>query len=329
MEKHKRKEASHSIHMDRPMIVRIISILICVAMIVGIPAAAGSDRVKLVQHPHEMSEVIVIKEASCENAGTARKECRFEGCTYTEAVEMLALEHQMEGLVCGRCETEFPPEFQDVDGVLYVYANGQPVEDYTGFVTYEGEQWYAKDGVRNTEYKGLYHTDEVVYYLEGGQVQSGYTDYYYENGKKWYVKEGIAYDYYNGEVSFTWPTPSSTIITSYFGKRDQPTAGASTEHKGIDIGAMHGSDIVAAASGTVVETGNNDTRGIYIIVSHGDGLKTLYQHCSALHASTGDTVEKGEKIASVGNTGVSTGAHLHFTVYLDGVAVNPLFYVSR
>ncbi len=329
MENKETKETVHHMHVDRPMIAKILSVLLCVILLVGIPLAAGTDRVQLVQHSHKMSDVVVIKEANCVNAGTARVECLYEGCTHTEAVEMPALDHQVEGLVCARCATEFPPEFQDVDGVLCVYAYGQPVEDYTGFVSYEGEQWYAKNGVRDTEYRGLYHTDEAVYYVEGGKLQSNYTDYFYENGKKWYVKEGIAYDYYNGEVSFTWPAPSSTLITSYFGKRSQPTAGASTEHKGIDIGAMHGSAIVAAASGTVVETGNNESRGIYIIVKHGDGLKTLYQHCSALHASTGDTVEKGEKIASVGNTGVSTGAHLHFTVYLDGVAVNPLFYVSR
>lgn len=316
-------------HLDRPMITKLISIVICVVMLVGIPVAASSERVKLVQHAHEMSDVIIIKDADCEHAGTARTECQFEGCTYTEAVEMPALDHQVEGLVCTRCETEFPPEFEVIDDVWYVYAYGQPVEDYTGFVTHDGEQWYAKDGVRNTEYRGLYHAEDVIYYVEGGQVQSDYTDYYYENGKKWYVKEGLAYDHYNGEVTFTWPTPSSTLISSYFGKREQPTAGASTEHKGIDIAAMHGSDIVAAASGTVVETGNNEFRGVYIIVKHADGLKTLYQHCSALHASTGDTVERGEKIASVGNTGVSTGAHLHFSVYLDGVPVNPLFYVSR
>ena len=326
MEQNKAKEKVH-IRMDQPMIQKTISIVVCAAMLVGFPVAANSERVKLNAHPHQMSETIVAAEATCTQDGVAYQECQYEGCDYQESVEMLALDHAVEGLSCSRCGTEFEPNFEVIDGQSLVYVYGQPCTEYTGLVTCDGEQWYAKAGVKNTEYQGLYHTDEAVYYLCDGKVQLDYTDYYYENGKKWYVKEGLAYDHYCGEVTFTWPTPDCWIVTSYYGRRNAPVAGASSDHKGIDIGAMPGVKIVAAAAGTVVETGYHDLRGNYLIIKHGDGLKTIYMHCTKVFVSSGQQVSCGEKVATVGSTGNVSGPHLHFGVYLDGTPVNPMFYL--
>lgn len=128
---------------------------------------------------------------------------------------------------------------------------------------------------------------------------------------------------------FMWPVPSSNRITSYFGYRGQPTSGASTYHKGIDIGAASGSDILAAKSGTVVTSSYNVAAGNYIMISHGDGVYTVYMHCSKLLASVGDYVNRGEVIAKVGSTGVSTGPHLHFGVSVNGSYVDPLDYVGQ
>lgn len=127
---------------------------------------------------------------------------------------------------------------------------------------------------------------------------------------------------------FTWPVPSSSRITSTFGNRDQPTAGASTYHKGIDIGAPSGNSIVAAASGTVVTATYSVSAGNYIMLSHGDSTYTVYMHCSNLFVATGDQVNKGQEIAAVGSTGISTGAHLHFGISMNGNYVNPLDYVG-
>lgn len=126
---------------------------------------------------------------------------------------------------------------------------------------------------------------------------------------------------------FTWPC-SSHRITSYFGKRNSPTAGASTYHKGIDIGASSGSAIYAAASGTVVTAGYSSSAGNYVTISHGNGISTTYMHCSALYVSSGDSVSQGQTIAAVGSTGISTGPHLHFAVIVNGSYQNPLNYVS-
>lgn len=124
----------------------------------------------------------------------------------------------------------------------------------------------------------------------------------------------------------TWPCGSSRI-TSYFGNRSSPTAGASTYHKGIDIGASTGTAIYAAASGTVVTATYSSSAGNYITISHGNGLSTSYMHCSALYVSVGDTVSQGQTIAAVGSTGISTGSHLHFAVIENGTYKNPLDYV--
>lgn len=127
--------------------------------------------------------------------------------------------------------------------------------------------------------------------------------------------------------AFTWPCPSSTRITSDYGPRESPTAGASSNHKGIDIGAAYGADIVAAADGTVVFAGYSSSAGNYVTIDHGGGLYTVYMHCSSLVVSKGQSVSRGQVIAKVGSTGISTGNHLHFGVSLNGSYVNPWNYL--
>lgn len=135
-------------------------------------------------------------------------------------------------------------------------------------------------------------------------------------------------DTYNGGA-FTWPCPSSRRITSDYGNRVSPTAGASSNHKGIDIGADYGADIVAAAEGTVVFAGYSSAAGNYVMLDHGGSLYTVYMHASSLCVANGDTVTGGQVIAKVGSTGVSTGNHLHFGVSLNGSYVSPWNYLSR
>lgn len=138
-------------------------------------------------------------------------------------------------------------------------------------------------------------------------------------------EEGDSEPEFNG--SFTWPCPSSTRITSDYGARESPTAGASSFHKGIDIGAAHGADIVAAADGKVIFAGYSSSAGNYTTVDHGSGVYTVYMHCSSLNVSKGNSVSRGQVIAKVGSTGVSTGNHLHFGVSENGTYVNPWNYL--
>lgn len=134
-------------------------------------------------------------------------------------------------------------------------------------------------------------------------------------------------DSYTGGV-FLWPCPASQRVTSDFGYRDSPTAGASSYHQGLDIGAPYGSAIVAAADGVVFTAAYQPNgAGNYLVVSHGGGLYTVYMHCSSLAVSSGQSVKRGQTIAYVGSTGISTGNHLHFGVQLNGSYVNPWSYL--
>lgn len=128
---------------------------------------------------------------------------------------------------------------------------------------------------------------------------------------------------------FRWPLAVSGRITSYFGGRDQPTAGASTYHKGIDIAAPQGTAVLAAKGGTVVTATYSSSAGNYVMIYHGNSTYTVYMHCSSLNVSKGQQVSQGQTIAAVGSTGVSTGAHLHFGISVGGSYVNPLNYVSQ
>ncbi|MCR4628662.1 MAG: M23 family metallopeptidase, partial [Clostridium sp.] len=132
-----------------------------------------------------------------------------------------------------------------------------------------------------------------------------------------------------GSGSLSWPLASSGRITSTFGQRESPTAGASTNHKGVDIAVSSGTPIKAADGGTVVTATYSSSAGNYVVISHGNGTSTVYMHCQSLDVSAGDTVSKGETIAKVGSTGYSTGPHLHFGVLKNGQYVDPMDYVSQ
>jgi len=128
---------------------------------------------------------------------------------------------------------------------------------------------------------------------------------------------------------FRWPLGTSGTITCGFGSRSAPTAGASTYHEGIDIGVAYGTPILAAQSGTVTTASYSGGCGNYVMIYHGNSTFTIYMHASRLAVSKGDFVSKGQVIAYVGSTGISTGNHLHFGISINGSYVNPLNYVSR
>lgn len=124
-----------------------------------------------------------------------------------------------------------------------------------------------------------------------------------------------------------WPLPGDSRTGSGFGPRRAPIKGASSFHNGVDIGAKYGSQIVASLAGTVRYAGYNSTAGNYVEIDHGNGYVTRYLHASKLLVKKGDKVLQGQVIALVGSTGVSTAPHLHFSVVIDGVPVDPLFYI--
>ena len=118
--------------------------------------------------------------------------------------------------------------------------------------------------------------------------------------------------------------PVSGTISSRFGARSRVRSSA---HTGLDIANSIGTPVVAAASGTVTFSGWKGSYGYLMVITHSNGVQTYYGHCSKLYYNAGQTVSKGQKIAAVGNTGNSTGPHLHFEIRVNGVAYNPQNYL--
>jgi murein DD-endopeptidase MepM/ murein hydrolase activator NlpD len=123
-----------------------------------------------------------------------------------------------------------------------------------------------------------------------------------------------------------WPVMG--WVTSEFGRRKSPFGNGQEFHKGIDIATRIGQPIQAPADGVIAEVGYQPDLGRMIRIDHGHGISTLYAHLSKTHVRSGKAVRRGERIGSVGNTGRSTGPHLHYTVMLNGIPVNPRKYLN-
>ncbi len=116
--------------------------------------------------------------------------------------------------------------------------------------------------------------------------------------------------------------------SSGFGRRRAPTRGASSYHKGIDWATPVGTAVMASSAGTVAKAGWGSGYGYVVYINHADGRQTRYGHLSKVLVSQGQTVSQGQKIALSGNTGVSTGPHVHFEILINGSQVNPLNYLN-
>ncbi|WP_242622691.1 M23 family metallopeptidase [Lachnoclostridium sp. Marseille-P6806] len=127
--------------------------------------------------------------------------------------------------------------------------------------------------------------------------------------------------------TYIWPV-SGGYVSSGFGARSAPKAGASHYHQGIDIAVSVGTAVMASSAGTVVSAGWQSGYGYVVYIQHADGRQTRYGHLSKILVSSGQSVTQGQKIALSGNTGNSTGPHLHFEIRINGTAVNPLSYMN-
>ena len=119
-------------------------------------------------------------------------------------------------------------------------------------------------------------------------------------------------------------SPVSGLVTSRFGWRSHPVSGQDDFHTGVDIAAAQGTPILAALPGVVEQTGYSESYGNFVVLRHSDNLRTTYNHCSEILAKEGEQLARGDRIALVGSTGISTGPHLHFEVEVKGLKADPL-----
>lgn len=160
----------------------------------------------------------------------------------------------------------------------------------------------------------------------------------FENDKeiaKDIIKEEVTYEAVPKIVERGTKIPPTYIkpiaggrLSSGFGRRSRPTRGASTYHKGVDWATPTGTAVNASCGGTVARAGWGSGYGYVVYINHPDGRQTRYGHLSKVLVSVGQTVTQGQKIALSGNTGVSTGPHLHFEILINGSQVNPLSYLN-
>ena len=180
-----------------------------------------------------------------------------------------------------------------------------------GFTPRQNEQLALLTG---QEYTALWMTLLGGYVNSGGQIIEPDTDWV-------------------GTDIFAWPLPQSFTITSPFGYRKDPFTGEVTYHSGTDIAAPAGTPILAAADGKVTIANGTDpwggSYGYYIKLDHGEGMETLYAHCSAITVTAGQRVRQGEVIGYVGTTGNSTGNHLHFEIGISGQQMDTTNYFIK
>lgn len=176
------------------------------------------------------------------------------------------------------------------------------------------------NNIDDISYTRIYNT-ELKEYTEQDTIVAGL----YEKKKTYTYSSGsytIAYEKVDLGLDLIKPISSGYTITSRFGPRSSGT------HTGLDIAAPMGTAIYAAASGTVTTViWSNVSYGNHIIITHDNGVQTLYSHCSNLFVTEGQYVSQGEKIAAVGSTGNSTGPHLHLEIRINGSRVNPQHYL--
>ncbi|MCR5724835.1 MAG: M23 family metallopeptidase [Treponema sp.] len=148
-------------------------------------------------------------------------------------------------------------------------------------------------------------------------LEAGMTLFVPDAALDWVTRQEINGDLFHKPIRARW------YLSSRFGWRKSPFTGVRSYHSGVDMACPQGTAIYAALPGTVTATGYNNTYGNYVIITHHSGYKTLYGHMSAILAVKGQRVSTDTKIGKVGSTGLSTGPHLHFTVFKNGKQVNP------
>jgi murein DD-endopeptidase MepM/ murein hydrolase activator NlpD len=144
------------------------------------------------------------------------------------------------------------------------------------------------------------------------------------------VIKANGWDVAKNDIPSIYPVePGKTTVESNFGYRMDPITNTKKFHTGIDLRAEEGNRVMSTANGTVLESGSDSIRGIFIIIQHGDEYNTVYNHLNKSLVNLGEVVEKGQTIGYVGSTGLSTAPHLHYEVLKNGSAVDPAGYLPK
>ncbi|OUP68479.1 hypothetical protein B5F10_12790 [Anaerotruncus colihominis] len=206
---------------------------------------------------------------------------------------------------------------QPADSEQQPPAESMPLDAWNAFVKAR-----ADDGAKDAAFGETEATAQTASAQPGGA--GGWMDAKKEEGKAAPEACALAPIF----VSALVEPPSSGTVTSLYGWREHPISGADDFHRGLDIAAPEGVGVYAALPGRVAEVDTSAIYGNYITLDHGGGLQTTYCHCSKIVAPAGANLRRGELLAYVGSTGVSTGPHVHFEISLNGKYYNPAWVLD-
>jgi len=196
------------------------------------------------------------------------------------------------------------------------FAANSGVKGIGGGSSADNADYLLTPGARVDELIGQIRSDLTGLEIKADSQELSFTD----------LREGLM-----KKSSLLASTPSirpvKGWVTSTFGMRISPFTGLKHAHRGIDIANRIGTPVVATANGRVGKVGRDANIGRFISISHGYGVRTVYGHLSRTFVKTGQRVKRGQKIGALGNTGRSTGSHLHYAVAVNGVFVNPARYI--
>ncbi len=195
-------------------------------------------------------------------------------------------------------------------------ASSAGIKGMGGGSSAERADYLLTPGAKVDELVGQIRSDLTGLEINAGSMESSFTD----------LREGLMKkSSLLASTPAIWPVKG--WVTSAFGKRISPFTGLKHSHRGMDIANRMGTPVVATANGRVTKVGRDANIGRYINISHGYGVKTVYGHLSRTFVKTGQRVKRGQKIGALGNTGRSTGSHLHYAVAVNGVFRNPTKYI--
>ncbi len=173
-------------------------------------------------------------------------------------------------------------------------------------------------------YKKEYEENERAEAALDAQIKDALAEM--ERQRKEAEQSGTPGNFVNGSGTYIWPTPGYSAGNRRFGWDIHPIFGDNRFHAGVDIGAPSGTPVLSIDAGTVAVAATNSSYGNYVVVSHGNGISSLYAHLSSMAVSAGTNVTQGQTVGYVGSTGWSTGPHLHFEIRVNGSAVDPMAY---
>ena len=303
----------------------------------GLQSIAFGDTVEVVEAYLQEDEITSLEDAIEEVTKEQEKEQIYEvvpGDTLSQIAEnnslsleaLIAMNETIENensmiRVGDELIVTVPEPELSVERVEEVYYE----EDYEAEIVYvDNDDWYT------TQTKTLQEPSA------GHRIVVA--DVSYRNGEevgREILKEEITYEAVakiverGTKIPHTYIKPiSGGRQSSGFGRRKAPTRGASSYHRGIDWATPVGTAVMASSAGTVAKAGWGSGYGYVVYINHADGRQTRYGHLSKVLVSVGQTVSQGQKIALSGNTGVSTGPHVHFEILINGSQVNPLNYLN-